>query len=184
MRGDQYLESKGVSPKRHTFDNFKNVFGAEVALKAFREIASGNPDKPFLLCYGVTGNGKSHLCEAAASELIANGRDIIITLVTDLCSDLRMSIESNTVEKRMQRLKSVDFLFLDDYGLEYGSNWEQGKIEEILAHRYREVLVTVMTTNKDIKDIPVRIQSRFSDDVLAQMVLNSSPDHRKLSAKK
>ncbi len=178
--GSAYVRSRGVGHKNQTFANFKSVLGVGETLKAFKSIAIGNPDKPFLLVYGVTGNGKTHLCEAAAAELLKAGRDVLLYPVADLCAELHESISSNTVEQKVNRLKKVEILFLDDYLTEYGSPWEEEKLEEIIAYRYRAYLVTVVTMNKNIEDIPERLQSRFSDESMSRMIWNQAPDHRRM----
>lgn len=178
--GDRYLQDKRISPKKHTFENFKSVLGVGEALKVFKELATGSPTKPFILVYGITGNGKSHLCEAAATELIKRGMDVLLCPVADLMSELKEAIQSNQVEVKVRRLKETAFLFLDDYGVELGSNWEREKLEEIIGYRYRNYLVTVVTMNLDLEDIPERIRSRFSDPDMSRMIFNEAGDYRRL----
>ena len=71
-------------------------------------------------------------------------------------------------------------LIIDDVGMGgSGSNWEFGQLEEIIVYRYRERLVTVMTTNRDLKELPERIVSRFYDPEIGCVVLNDAPDYRR-----
>jgi len=71
-------------------------------------------------------------------------------------------------------------LILDDVGMGgSGSEWEYGQFEEIVVHRYREKLFTIMTTNRDISELPERIVSRFREQGVGMIVLNEGEDYRR-----
>jgi len=91
-----------------------------------------------------------------------------------------MAMNNNTLELRMQFLKSIPALLLDDYGVNFGSPWEMSKIDEIMTSRFRDEKITVMTTNLKLTEIPERIVSRFGDSVLSKTVLNEGIDQRPL----
>ena len=71
---EQLRKSLLVSSLDNTFKNFERVPGTEEAYTAFRNLALGHTNWKMLLCYGGTGNGKTHLCESAAIELHSRGR--------------------------------------------------------------------------------------------------------------
>jgi len=74
---------------------------------------------------------------------------------------------------------SNDRLILDDVGMGgSGSEWEYGQLEEIVVARYRERLFTIITTNRDLKELPERIVSRFSDPNVGRVILNTGKDYR------
>ena len=134
------------------------------------------------------GNGKTHLCQALAIVLNWRGIDVKLYVVADLVSSLKMAIPNFTIDVDMLRLKEIEALILDDLGFEegkeggqykLGTDWEEGKLEEILVARYRKRLITVLITNGDAKRLPERIFSRFSDLNVSQLVLNSAPDYRR-----
>jgi hypothetical protein len=56
--------------------------------------------------------------------------------------------------------------------------WSTANIEDIIDARWQEKRITVMTTNKNIIDLPARIQSRFRDTDLSVYVLNAGKDYR------
>jgi len=58
------------------------------------------------------------------------------------------------------------------------------QLEKIIRVRYRERLFTILTTNRDISELPERIVSRFEDAEVARKVLNSGIDYRKLKGGK
>ncbi len=177
---EAYIRGKGVS-KFNTFDSFKPVLGAEDTLDAFKDIAF-NPDAPpLLIVYGTTGNGKTHLCEATVIELLKRGVDCRLWAVSELLSNLKESISQNTTELLIGRLKKLPALILDEWGQNYGSEWEEQKLEEIVIARDREGLVTIITSNLEpdkMMEDPERLISRFGDRTQARLIRNKAPDYR------
>lgn len=181
----------GVSDMSHTFKNFKGVKGTEAAYGAFKYITDC-PDtehwRPFLFCYGGTGNGKTHLLEALAIEL-HKSMSVRLWVWADFLSFLKrmMKNETEDIDTIVERYQTDDgALLLDDVGMEYGTDWEESILERIISGRYRNKAITVITTNKDIDQvddkgrrcIPERIKSRFSDQVMSRLVLNEGEDYR------
>lgn len=180
------MEKRGVDHKLLTFENFDKVDGSEKAFDAFYLVAH-NLLPPFLLCYGGTGNGKSHLCQAAARVLNQKGVAAKYFLVFDLMMLLKNSIQDNNTEALVTSLESLPALILDDWGVNYGTDWEMSKLEGIIGHRFRVELVTILTSNLDfsqLEKMSPRITSRFRDKELAQLVLNKAPDYRPKKEKK
>jgi len=168
---------RGEAPYQ-TFDNFKHVRGTEQSLRNARELASGKGEFKWLLIYGSTGNGKTHLCNAITNEMRDRGIDVRLILAGDLFSMLREGIKDNRTEDLLRRLKEVQFLAVDDYGVEYSSDWELAKFDEIMTARYAAGRETVVITNKDISDLPPRIRSRFEDGRMSRFCHNDAPDYR------
>ena len=172
-----YAKEKGVS-KFSTFDEFKLVLGAEATLAAFQDIAFNKDAPPLLFVYGTTGNGKTHLCEATLIELLKRGVDCRLWTVPDMVSKLHQSISENTTELLMSSLKVIPALIMDEWGQNYGSDWEEQKLEEIVIARERAELITIITSNLEPDKLPERIASRFRDRVLARLIDNKAPDYR------
>ncbi len=174
---EPYFQEKGVS-KGRSFENWKSVLGAETTLAAFQDIAF-NPDAPpLLLVYGTTGSGKTHLCEATVRELLKRGVDCRLWIVAELVSRLKESISENTTELLMGKLKALPALILDEWGGNYGSPWEEQKLEEIVGARDRAGLITIITSNLALADLPERVTSRASDSTQARLILNAALDFR------
>lgn len=176
----EYIKTKGVS-KSQSFDDFKPVPGSEETLDAFKDIAFNKSAPPMLLSYGKTGNGKTHLMQATAVELLKRGIDCRLWAVADLISDLKQSIPDNSTEALMVIMKTVPALLLDEWGQHYGSNWEVQKLEEIVLARERAGLITIITTNQEPDQpgvMPERVSSRFRDRSQARMILNEAEDYR------
>jgi primosomal protein DnaI len=102
----------------------------------------------------------------------------------DLFTMLRQSIGDNTVDEKLEWLKRVGLLIIDDWGKEYGSEWEQARLGEILLARYRNLAPTMLTTNHPVKELPDWLYSRFSDAEMGRVVENRAPDFRSLKRKR
>ena len=78
----------------------------------------------------------------------------------------------------------MPYLIIDDVGMGgSGSDWEYGQLEEIIIVRYRERLFTILTTNRDLTELPERVVSRFRDPEVGRIVLNEGEDYRRLKGK-
>lgn len=174
----QYLELKGISSRFQTFEQFIPGTGTEKCFVAFKNLATGNCEKPLLLCYGGVGNGKTHLCQALTAELNKRGINAFYYRVPDLLKTLRASIETHDLDEWIKSLSTTEALVLDDYGLENQTDWALANIEDIIDARWQEKRITAMTTNKDITQLPARMQSRFRDVEVSVAVLNSGKDNR------
>jgi DNA replication protein DnaC len=175
---DSIMGKQPAELVRQTFDNFKPVPGTEDALKYAKALAYGEAKFIWLLMYGPPGNGKTHLCNAIVKEVRARGWDVRMVLAADLFSLLREAIESKKADVLLRQFKDIFFLAIDDYGVEYGSDWEMAKFDELMTSRYANSKPTVLITNKKLADLPERIQSRFKDKVMARAVHNSAGDYR------
>ena len=91
---------------------------------------------------------------------------------------LHQSIPENTTEQIMAGLKAIPALIMDEWGQNYGSEWEEQKLEEIVIARERAGLITIITSNLEPDKLPERIASRFRDRTKARLIMNRSPDFR------
>ena len=173
VRGKQPSEVQ-----RQIFETFLAVPGTEKALKAAKALAYGEAKFIWLLIYGPTGNGKTHLCNAIIKEVRDRGLDVRMVLAADLFSQLREAIRDNRTDELLRKFKDIFFLAIDDYGVEYGSDWESAKFDELMTSRFATGKPTVLITNKELSELPERIQSRFTDKVMARAIHNSAADYR------
>jgi DNA replication protein DnaC len=177
--GEKGLLAHGLTTWAHTFVNFKSRPGVEQALANFKYLADGDTQLPFLFCYGGTGNGKSHLSEAATIRLMQRGIDTWYYTLTGLMGLLKRCMEDNTVEKTTESLQKVAGLVLDDWG--ELSDWEEQKLADIIDERYRWHRMTILTSNRPLERLMERnerVISRFRDTEFSVMVLNEATDYR------
>ena len=155
--------------------------GTKEALSAFKRVLTG--PRFMLLCSGGVGNGKTHLCEAAAIELYKRGKYTRVMRMPEMLSTLRSAI--NNPEKSYDEILGnycyAERLIVDDIGAG-GSDNEFGDriLETIVIARYGRQLLTIMTTNREINLLPERVLSRFKDKTTSYLVVNEGKDYREL----
>lgn len=155
-------------------------------MAAFKLLGSGEASWQMLLCYGTAGNGKTHLCEALSITLVQ--RNIFCSVVewSEKVRDFKKAMRSElqgAYDDLFERFRKIRYMIIDDVGSgSTGSYWEWGELEDIVNYRYRdknhEGLVTVVTSNLDINDLPDRIVSRFRDAKKGRLILNQAEDYR------
>lgn len=186
MGAPEYQRQQGARPLEQTFDNFRvpPSGGCRDARDMARDWTDPRAAFIWLLIYGGTGNGKSHLCNAALSALLSRGVQARLTTAATILQTLRTGIQDHTADDRMQSYQMAPVLIIDDLGAgmkhpeEKGSEWEWGRLEEILVWRYENVQPTMCTTNLQPSQLPERIASRFGDTAMSRMVLNGGRDYR------
>jgi len=180
---EELRKSLGLSSLENTFENFKPVTGTEKALATFKALASSKAKWKMLLCYGGVGNGKTHLCEATAIALYKRGAFCRVLTMARIMRTLKECMNPGSLtayEEMMDRYCRYSHLIVDDVGMGgSGSEWEWGQLEEIIVVRYRERLFTILTTNRDLTELPERIVSRFKDPDVGRVVLNQGDDYRR-----
>ena len=180
---EELRKSLGVTSLENTFANFKPAEGTQKALIAFSALASGETEWKMLLCYGGVGNGKTHLCEAAAIALYKRGLFARVSTMAVLMRALKECMHPEphiSYEELLNNYCHAERLIIDDVGMGgSGSEWEYGQLEEIIIARYRDRLFTILTTNRDISELPERITSRFYDPEVGRIILNQGADYRR-----
>ena len=150
------------------------------ALATFVRWSSGK-GKPWLLCIGLTGCGKSHLLKAALhSMVIASDKGYYMTAaqfnrrMKDFDSDPGMVTPDEHVYA-LGEMKTP--LLIDDIGAGYidRSGYLMGRFEELLDMRYEASLPTAITSNLEPSQfrqhLGRRIFSRLLDRVMTEQVL-------------
>jgi len=177
----QYLELKGVSARMQTFERFSVRKGTKQAYDAFFNLALGNTDKPFLLCFGPAGCGKTHLAQALTTELNKRNIDTNFYPVPSLMRTLKNAIDNKNIDEWLTALCTMPGLALDDFGMEQGTDWEFTQLEQVINDRWQNKLITVVTTNKTLSEIQLssaRIYSRLCDQDISVVVSNTATDYR------
>jgi DNA replication protein DnaC len=140
-----------------------------------------NPDG-WLILKGGYGCGKTHLAAAIANQCVEHGRPVLFITVPDLLDHLRAAFAPSsptTYDARFEQVRAAPVLVLDDLGTESSTLWAQEKLFQILNHRYNVRLPTVVTTNHELEEIPLRLRSRLVDPDLSRIVSITAPDYRR-----
>ncbi|MGD8244471.1 MAG: ATP-binding protein [Anaerolineae bacterium] len=144
-----------------------------------------NPEG-WLVLKGGYGCGKTHLAAAIANLCVERGQPVLFITVPDLLDHLRATFAPSSPDDqrppfaaRFRDVRQASVLILDDLGTESATPWAQEKLYQVFNHRYNAQLATVITTNHELEDIPLRLRSRLADPDLTKIVSITAPDYRR-----
>ena len=191
---DSYSSATGRA-REQTFENFKIEIDGQIdtGLQLCRDAATAFADTldGWIVFHGSYGNGKSHLCAAAANRLHERRKACIFISMPDLTKSLKDLMDDDfarsvnqTYGQRLSKYQAAPVLILDDIHAEKISDWSEGVLFEIVDYRYRNRLPTIFATNLDPLDkgeFDPRIISRWSDAELSIIIANNAPDYRQRS---
>ena len=164
--------------ERQTFDSFDPGQGkngqngkdaAHASLVAAKYAAARFAENPagWLVMCGSVGTGKSHLGHAIAGVLIERGTPIFWSSVPDLLGVLRRGFAQEGIfDKRLETLRTVDVLIMDDLGTEQVTDWVNEKLYQIINHRWQNRLPTVIITNLKLWEPNCGLAPRLRDRIL------------------
>ena len=115
------------------------------------------------------GSGKSMLSSVIANELIKRDIRCKFASCSGILSDIQHTWGGDASQdewKVIQRYIEPDVLIVDDLGARSGKDWMEEKLLMIIDSRYRDMKVTIFTSNYAIDDLPFkddRIGDRISD---------------------
>jgi DNA replication protein DnaC len=161
-----------------TFDS--KAKGVEAAYKAAKKYAED--PRGWLLLMGGYGCGKTHLAAAIANYSIFQKRFMtFFTIVPDLLDHLRSTFGPHSeiqYDELFDKVRTTPLIVLDDLGTENATPWAREKLYQIFNYRYNYEYLTVITTNRDLRDIDDRIRSRLQDDSLCKIIKIEAADYR------
>ncbi len=144
-----------------------------------------NEPRGWLVMLGGYGSGKTHLAAAIANQALALGQRVLFVIVPDLLDYLRSAYAPTSetgLDARMEAIRDVPLLVLDDLGAHHSTPWAQEKLFQIINHRYNNRLPTVVTSNQRIEELDPRVTSRLADPELSQVYELLAPDFRQSGA--
>ncbi len=172
MTFDSFVpEGYGLNPEKR-----RNLRRAYELAKEFAE----NP-KGWLILFGGYGCGKTHLAAAIANYRLSQGKPALFVVVPDLLDHLRATFSPTsevTYDERFEEVRTAPLLILDDLGTQSATPWAQEKLYQILNYRYNARLPTVITSNRSLEELDLRLRSRFNDRDLCQIYTILAPDFR------
>lgn len=129
--------------------------------------------------WGDKGTGKTHLTCCMANELIKQYKQVLLTNFFEISKSIMATYNNNNDSNEMdliQRIASVDFLFIDDLGTEKltkngEDTWLQSKIYDVINKRYNAMKPTIFTSNYSL---PTLIEERGLMDKTADRILQMS----------
>ncbi len=170
---------------RMTFPAFKvqgdtdECYYRDVAKRAVMSFATS--PEGWLVLWGTTGVGKTHLAVAATSLLMKRHK-VYYSRVHRLMHHLQSGYRPGAASDFMARFEaavSVDVLVLDDLGKETDSSWVSSNLYELLAQRHDARLPTLVTTSYDMSQETGAIASRLCDGSLSHIYYLGNTDYRR-----
>lgn len=155
-----------------------------VAMKAAREYAGDwnqvRAQGRWLFLSGPVGTGKTALAYGILQELLTQGVSGLAETVPELMDHLRPGRDDQSYE-RLEALKTIDLLVLDDLGAQKDTDWVTERLFIILDARYREMRPTILTSNEHLESLErVPGWKRIVDRILesAQLLRMTGPSRR------
>lgn len=132
------------------FSNFETNTEARVKCLQYGMNFLDNPKMQGLYIHGNFGTGKTYFLSALANELAQKDVSTIIVFMPDLSRDLKNAMHENSLEDKVNSLKNVDVLMLDDLGGEMMTSWLRDEIiAPIIQYRLVNKLPIFITSNLD-----------------------------------
>lgn len=161
---ESHLQAAGVPPKlaRRTSKRYVESFlNKNAPLHA--DMVDNFNTSAFLT--GDPGSGKTTLAVAAmiyhmrqwatTKEHFAKGRTFLFVTIPEMIQDIRFSFKLPYEEEVeiFSKYKNVDFLVLDDFGVEKTTDWAFSVLYLIINHRYEYDKQTIFTSNFSLDQI-------------------------------
>ncbi|MCL6586544.1 MAG: primosomal protein DnaI [Anoxybacillus sp.] len=107
-----------------------------------------------LYLYGSFGVGKTYILGAIANALAKKNIASLIVYVPEFFRELKSSLHDQTINEKLEYVKKVPVLMLDDIGAESMSSWVRDDLlGPILQYRMLENLPTFFTSNFDLQQL-------------------------------
>lgn len=152
---------------RYALDTYPGNVDALAELRAFLDGWDGEEG---LILAGAVGVGKTGLLVGALRHLLTERADlrdrVAFITSTDLLDELREGFDDGSYSRRLQRVRNVRLLAIDDLGAEHATDWARDRLYAVLNHRYEEVLPTFLTTNYGREPLAARIGERLTDRLI------------------
>jgi len=135
----------------------------------------------WLILQGVTGCGKTHLASAIINYRYQAGQQALFVVVPEFLDHLRSAFSPDakvSYDELFDRVKTIPFLVLDDFGEQATTPWAQEKLYQVISYRYNARLPTVVTTRAALDEIEPAISSRFIDHQFSMVFNVTAPDYR------
>lgn len=144
---DNYIVTEGNAKIFNVAKNFVNNY------KQMKEKGQG------LLIWGDVGTGKSYTAGCIANELInKHFQPVVVTSLVKIID----AVDREDYAMFLQSINSADFLIVDDFGAERGTDYALEKVYDIIDSLYRRKKSLILTTNLTMKDMKENTDIRYT----------------------
>ena len=134
---------------RYTFDNYDETNETKEVKRLAKQFVT---DDGWFYISGRSGSGKTHICTAICSEIIKGGTEVYYMSWRDESTNLKSNVmDSEYYTARMNKLKTVSVLYIDDFLKAGDSDADIRLAFEILNARYNDrKLRTIISSEREI----------------------------------
>ena len=125
--------------------------------------------------YGESGRGKTMLVACVANELIKKGVGVLFSNSADLLDDLRPKDNGERTDEKLEKLKAINTLIIDDLGAERLTDWGVEVLYKIINARWGDMKQTIITSNYSLKELGSHLTVK-GDETMAQRIYNRLVD--------
>lgn len=171
-----------------TFDTFrvdKRWPTLHEAKNAALSLAEETAEFRWLILLGEVDCGKTHLAIAICRHWLKRGKPARYVFVPLMLDELRRGYNregEESYDAKLQFLMRVDLLVLDDLGTQVPTPWAMEKLMMLIDHRSVNGLPLVVTTNKELTNLPGddehRIGSRLLRFPASRRITIDAPEYR------
>jgi len=148
-----YVSEETLGASFETMDVESNKIAVKAAMRFSVEYTPGEKIKGLYL-HGPFGVGKSFLMGAVARALSQRNIASLMVYVPEFVREMKESISDNSSSGKLELLKEVPVLILDDIGAENLTPWIRDEVlGVILHHRVNNHLPTLFTSNYSLEEL-------------------------------
>lgn len=148
---DIYLQDASLDFFKISNDERKRTL--ELAQEFLNNFSLTNYHKG-LFIYGKYGTGKTYILSAIANELASKGISVLMVFMPDLVRNIKAGINQGNLEEKINQLKQVDVLMLDDIGGENMSSWFRDEVLlPVIQYRLSAKLPMFFSSNLEMREL-------------------------------
>ncbi|SFE68796.1 primosomal protein DnaI [Alteribacillus iranensis] len=138
-------------------DHASRLSASNLCLKFALQTLPGESGQGLYL-HGKFGVGKTYMMGALANELAARDISTMLVYVPDFFREMKQALSDGSVQEKIDQVKKVEVLILDDIGAETTSAWVRDDILGVILHyRMMEKLPTLYTSNYDYEELETHL---------------------------
>jgi DNA replication protein DnaC len=178
------LPASGLDRKIENFETGKNK--SLINAKNIADKFVPGLGRQGLFFFGDPGVGKTHLMLSILNRLVER-EDFLFISAPQISYEFKASFkEPSGIAIKLERIKSVEILAIDDLGVEKASEWWVENLYLILNHRNEEKLTTLFTSNLNPDQIAAKYHDRISSRLIemAEFIRMDAEDFRVLKSRR
>lgn len=143
-------------------------------IKAITNFYKNYPEqKKGIYLYGNFGSGKTYILCALLNKLSEKGVSSVITHVPEFISLIKQSFDDGSYSDKVESIKNVEVLLLDDIGAEYLTPWVRDEVlEPLLNYRMDNNLSTFFTSNMSLKELENHLSLDGKDPLRSRRIID------------